>query len=634
MASPRRCLAAIAVLAALLFPATASAQDVLGSIIEPIQRLWSGEAKNPVAYEVTLSVTENEGDLKDKLEEASALITESAHGAPSTPALLALARAEPARLTAALYQQGYYSGRISITVADERIDAPATQIELPEEGTIPIAVTVQPGPLFHFGRIRIADTGGKTPDGDTADIAEAVGLRSGAPAKSRAVLAAGNRLVAFWKDRGHAFAQVSSRDVIADHASRTLDVAFTVDPGRPTQFGAVEITGAERFDTDLLRSRAGIHEGEGYSPETLSAARKRLAKLDGLRGVRIIEGEKPDAHGRIPLLIEVTERKPNFVGANAAVSSVDGAEIGAYWGHRNVLGGGEALRIEGTISNLGGDAVEDLEYQVKISLTRPSIANAYTDYRTTVAFKHEVPDSYESDEATLSIGLAHQFSPMLTGELAAKSSWIQTQDDLFGESEYVLLSLPGELVYDSRDNPLDAASGWRGALFAEPAVDLYNSGAFVKTKAQLSAYAQIGEEPRIVAAARLGAGTIVGADVEDVPATARFLAGGGGSVRGYVYRSVSPQIGGERIGGLSVAEISAELRISITETIGIVPFVDAAFVTRDSFFGGGGELALGAGLGLRYYTPIGPIRFDLATPLNRLDDEPEIVFYVGLGQAF
>ncbi|NJM35891.1 MAG: BamA/TamA family outer membrane protein [Rhodomicrobium sp.] len=127
---------------------------------------------------------------------------------------------------------------------------------------------------------------------------------------------------------------------------------------------------------------------------------------------------------------------------------------------------------------------------------------------------------------------------------------------------------------------------------------------------------------------------IAGADLEDVPATARFLAGGGGSVRGYAYRSVSPEIDGERPGGLSVADFSGELRIKVSETLGIVPFIDAAIVTNDSFFGGDSEIAAGAGLGFRYHTPIGPIRLDIATPLNRLDDEADIVFYVGLGQAF
>jgi len=232
-----------------------------------------------------------------------------------------------------------------------------------------------------------------------------------------------------------------------------------------------------------------------------------------------------------------------------------------------------------------------------------------------------------------SAGIVHRFTPELTGNLALQTSWLQTEDAL-GVNEFFLLSLPAELVNDTRDNTLDPTEGWRSALFAEPVTDLQNSASYVRTRAQISTYAKLGGTPGIVAAARLGAGTIAGAGLQDVPAPDRFLAGGGGSVRGYAFRSVRPLIGDDRIGGLSVVELSGELRIRVTDTIGIVPFIDAAFVSSDSFFAGDSETVVGAGLGLRYYTAIGPIRLDVATPLDRLNDDPEVVVYVGLGQAF
>ena len=623
----------VVLVAASTLTRAARAEDGIGSLLAPIQELWSGKKKNAVAFEVKLSVAGDNGDLEDTLEETSSLVSESDAGAPSAATLLALAREEPARLTAALYQEGYYSGRITVAVAGRAVEEIGPDFAAPEAGPIPVTIDVDPGPLFHFGRIAIANGDEVAPAGANADFAETAGLVEGAPARSRAILEAGNRIVASWKERGHAFAKVVSRNVTADHAAQTIDVAFTVDPGPAARFGEVEVKGAERFETELLRSRAGIPAGERYSPEALKAARKRLSKLDGLRGVRIVEGDTPDTEGRIPITIEVTERKARYFGANAAVSSVDGAEVGAYWGHRNVFGGGESLRLDATVSNLGSNAAKDLEYETKLSLTRPSIANAYTDYKMTLAVKHEEPDSYQSDEATFSVGAAHQFSPFLTGEAAVKTSWIQTED-VFGDSEFVLLSLPGELVYDTRDNPLDATRGWRGALFAEPAADLLNSTAFVRTHAQLSGYTEISKTPRVVVAGKVGVGTVAGADLEDVPATSRFLAGGGGSVRGYAFRSIGPDFAGESVGGLSIVEMSGELRIQVTDSIGIVPFVDAAFVNSDSFFGGDSETAVGVGVGLRYHTAIGPIRFDVATPLDKLAGEPEVVFYVGLGQAF
>jgi translocation and assembly module TamA len=635
MANAKLSLAIAALTGLCLLSGPAHAQDEEGGILQSIQNWWSGKPAKAIAFEATLTVADDPDDLEDKLEDASALVTESDQGASSVTNLLALARDEPARLTAALYAEGYYSGKIEVRIGEQLIDDTVREITLPQDGPAQVTITVEPGPLFHFRRIAISYRGKSAPDnGGVDDLAEKVGLSSGAPAKSSAILKATDGIIAYWKERGHAFAKIGARDVTADHAARTVDVAFTVEPGAPTQFGDVKIKGAERFETELLRSRADIPVGEPYSPRRLKEARKRLTKLNGLRGVRIIEGEAPDADGRIPILIEVTERKARYIGANAAVSSIDGAEIGAYWGHRNIFGGGENLRVEGTVSNLGGDAANGLEYEAKISLTRPSIASAYTDYKTALSFKHEEPESYRSDEAALSYGIIHQFSRALTGELAVKGSWIQIDEDAFGESEFLIVSLPGELIYDTRDNPLDAKEGWRGSLAAEPSYDLENSTSFVKSYGQISGYTEISKTPSVVAAARIGAGTIAGADQEDVPATSRFLAGGGGSVRGYAYRIVGPEIDDEIVGGLSIVEASAELRIKVSETLGVVPFVDAAYVTNDSFFSGGSATAIGVGLGLRYYTSIGPIRLDVAFPLDKLDGEPVVAFYVGLGQAF
>jgi translocation and assembly module TamA len=132
-------------------------------------------------------------------------------------------------------------------------------------------------------------------------------------------------------------------------------------------------------------------------------------------------------------------------------------------------------------------------------------------------------------------------------------------------------------------------------------------------------------------------GTIVGGDTEDIPATRRFFLGGGGSIRGYEYRSVGPRENGEVIGGLSFFEASGEARFRVTDTIGVVPFSDAGAAFEDPIPDFSEHISFGAGMGLRYHTPLGPLRFDVAAPLNREGHSlgfDSIAFYVGLGQAF
>ena len=154
---------------------------------------------------------------------------------------------------------------------------------------------------------------------------------------------------------------------------------------------------------------------------------------------------------------------------------------------------------------------------------------------------------------------------------------------------------------------------------------------FTRAHVAASGYYAFDEDARVILAGRIGAGGFLDAPgrLELIPSNYRFYAGGAGSIRGYRFQSVSP-FGpfGVTVGGRSQFDASLEARVKITETIGIVPFFDAggAYASQfPRFFGG---------VGARYYTPIGPIRLDVAAPINpRRGDQP-IVLYVSIGQSF
>ncbi|NNF80928.1 MAG: outer membrane protein assembly factor, partial [Rhizobiales bacterium] len=208
-------------------------------------------------------------------------------------------------------------------------------------------------------------------------------------------------------------------------------------------------------------------------------------------------------------------------------------------------------------------------------------------------------------------------------------------DDAFGRNSYTLFSLPTSLKYDTRNNVLDPTSGVFALLSAEPLVEVDSSALFFAGDAELRSYFSVDEASRYVLAARAVVGTIAGAKLAEIPAHRRFYAGGGGSVRGYDHLDIGPRIAGfGATGGLSRVEGSLEARLKLTDTIGIVPFVDAGLVTARTLFGGNDDFQIGAGLGLRYYTAVGPIRLDIAVPVNPRPGDPDFAFYAGIGQAF
>ncbi|MBC7156121.1 MAG: BamA/TamA family outer membrane protein, partial [Rhodobacteraceae bacterium] len=125
-----------------------------------------------------------------------------------------------------------------------------------------------------------------------------------------------------------------------------------------------------------------------------------------------------------------------------------------------------------------------------------------------------------------------------------------------------------------------------------------------------------------------------GARLRETPRDMLFYSGGGGSVRGQPYQSLGVFVlrADQKSGGRSFFATSGEVRLDVTEAIGLVGFVDAGFVSPDEFLSEG-DWHSGAGLGLRYATPIGPIRLDVAAPVSGTTGEG-VQIYVGIGQAF
>ena len=159
---------------------------------------------------------------------------------------------------------------------------------------------------------------------------------------------------------------------------------------------------------------------------------------------------------------------------------------------------------------------------------------------------------------------------------------------------------------------------------------------FLRLELDGSTYYSVIDKERLILAARAKLGMMAGDSANAIPAPKRFYSGGGGSVRGYQYQTVGPlDANNDPIGGRSLLEVGFEARVKITDSIGIVPFIEGGNVYESMAPDFSGEFLWGAGLGFRYYTAIGPIRLDVAVPLNKrpnVDDSYQI--YISIGQAF
>jgi translocation and assembly module TamA len=584
-------------------------------------------------YALDLTIAGADDDLSKSIRNASSLAREEARPPPGTAGLIARARGDYGRILAALYAQGYYGGSVRILVAGAPVETMRPDAELPDPA--PVSVAVEPGPLFHFGSVVIdgMPAGPMSREDEQALDLEDWELTEGSVARSGAILDAEGRLMELWRQRGHPKARIAVRDVVADHRALTVDVRLVAEPGRAASFGTIEITGAERMDPTYISWLAGIAPGDRYDPDELERARKRLQDLGVLASVAVVEADSVGPDGILPITFNISERKRRLIGGGVSYSTVDGAALEGYWMHRNLFGHAESLRFDASVSRIGAEGLADLSYAAATTFRRPGVFTPDTDLTLQLGAKREFVDAYESRTINAKAGLEHRFSERLTGSTAINTEWADIED-AFGDNRFLLVSLPTKLEYDSRDNKLDPTEGLRGTLEAEPFADFAGNTISLVTRGTLSGYLSLADEDRLVLAARGSLGSIIGGELEDIPATRRFYLGGGGSIRGYEYRSVGPRIGGEVVGGLSFFEASAELRYRLTDLIGIVPFIDAGAAYEGPIPNFSETIRIGAGIGLRYYTPLGPLRFDVAMPLNPEDGDAAIAFYVGLGQAF
>lgn len=593
---------------------------------------------DPQKYTVEIAPGAPEETVK-LIEGASGLAADKEKPASGAAGLLAKARGDYRRILGALYADGRYGGTISIKVDGREASDIPPDAELSDPA--PVVISVDPGPQFLFASARIRNVAPPPTDPkDVVELPQDEGYRQGDVARSTAIVRAERLVVDAWREQGYPKARIVSRDVTADHDRNTIDASINADPGRQAAFGPTDVTGTERMDPEYVAFVTGLQPGREYDPDEIERAKKRLSRLEVFRSARIEEAEAVTNDGLLPITVAVQEQKLRRVGVGGSYSTLDGAGFETYWLHRNLFGHAERLRLDAKVSGIGGQSYDpqDYNYTVGISFTRPAIYTPDTDFIASIIGERKVLDAYTQTSVTAEAGFTHIFSDELTGKLTANVSKSRFEDDYFGEREFLTAGLVGGLTYDSRDSKVDATRGYYLEGLLSPFYEFEYGSFATKFTAEGRTYYGFGADNRFVLAGRLKLGTIVGAEIAELPPDQLFFAGGGGSVRGYAYRNIGVNVDRDGdsyvIGGRSLIESSVEARVRITDTIGAVGFVDAGYVGEESFPDFAEDLRLGVGAGIRYNTGLGPIRLDVAVPLDRTDDDPSFAFYVGIGQAF
>jgi translocation and assembly module TamA len=540
--------------------------------------------------------------------------------------LIAAARADYGRILAALYARGYYSVVIRIAI-DGREAAAIRALEVPTSISV-INVVVDPGPAFVLGQTRIA------PLAPRSELP--VPFAPGRPAESAVVSDAVAASIRAWRDVGNAKAEVANQSVIANHRAAQLDVDVALNPGPKLRFGPLAVDGAERMREERIVKIAGLPSGETFSETELRKAERRLQRTGIFSSVTLVEDDEITAPDLLGITAQLVEQKPRRYSLGAELSTVDGISLTGSWLHRNLLGGGERLELEADVTNIGSD-ISGVDYGFSVTLDRPATLTPDTTAGVVFRFAHADEIDYSLDGVEFGLALSHIYSDELTARAELTFAYLTGRDPQ-GDFDYQSLSLPVGVTWDRRDIVVNPTRGFYLDAEVQPFLGVNDTESGVRATMDGRAYRSLGADGRFIVAARLQGGAVLGPEILEVPRDLLFYSGGGGTVRGHPYRSLGVSISRGfgpqfQIGGAYFVAGSLELRAKVTDTIGLVGFVDAGSVGIDGFLDDSANSHAGAGLGVRYDTGIGPIRFDIASPISG-DTGDGVQFYVGLGQAF
>lgn len=533
---------------------------------------------------------------------------------------------------AVLRSQGYYAYHVEADVADQNGDDGAGEREPPQP-----VVRIEPGPVFRFADPAIAWIGDTPIPEVQGAAAEAMDLPAGRPGRAEEVLEAEGRVLVAAQSRGYADARVGERQIIVDHADNTMRPTFRIEAGRLVRLNGVELSTEGRTNPAWVTRLAPWDAGDVYDPQDVAELERRLLDTGVYDAVAVAlrPGEFETPEGYRPVLVSLTDRPPRSIELGVGFSTSEGVGVDARWTRYNRLRRADTLTVIGRLA--------EIEQRLEGRVSLPHWRKPQRTLTLAAAAYNEQTDAYDQMALSVSADLTRRygktsyltFGAALEAARTAERVSLNNAVVLGEERDTITATLLGAFAMDRSDDPLDPRRGWRLEARAEPTLTGGDASlAYLRTQGQVTGYLPLRAEGGTVAAGRLKLGAILGGDIPGVPAGRRFYAGGGGSVRGYAYQAIGPRLSDNTPqGGLSLFEASIELRHRLTERWGVVGFVDAGAVGSETT-PTGADYSAGAGIGVRYDLGFGPIRADIAVPLDKREGDADFQVYLSIGQSF
>ena len=581
------------------------------------------------------------------------------------------------RIEAYYRERGYYEARVE-----------DVQVTPAGRGLVKVVFRVREGRPVRVSKVTVT---GLDEAPDARQRVEKLPIAEGQVFTEGAYDAARGALLGALHGTGWADAEVIQAATVLPE-NGTAEVSYAVRPGTRWRFGPIYVAGASAVPRDRIREQvtASIKPGEWWDESRLAAAQARVFELAVFGGVRITRGTPDPASGTLPVVVAVREapfrtlRAGPGLGFQATRWEAHGL-VG--WQHRNFLGdlrrvGADLRAGYAWVPNPVKPAKEGPVALLSTEFQQPGAITRWIDTSARLELERGVLDAYDFFAERLKLGLPLRLAPRWTIVPSYNLEVYQLSNyatdftpgaptDGTGpalenceRSVCLLTYLEQRVAWDGRDDSVNTRRGYYVALSVQEAFHVATFGyRYLRVVPEARAFYPLGRRTVLALRARAGALIPLGEEGEP-PIVARFTAGGPLSMRGYYTNRLAKMVRqrGEwvAVGGNGLADGSVELRFELERNFGAAVFLDGGSVSDASSLPTAYQTALdptrvqwAAGVGLRYRTPFGPLRVDVAARLPGREDagefppvpytfwpdgkphrEPIVAVHLALGEAF
>jgi translocation and assembly module TamA len=531
-------------------------------------------------------------------------------------------RADRQLLIDILTSEGFYDATVDVS----------TEV-LEQAQPTSIILTVVTGRRYYLGAI-LFDAPKVEP---TELISSNFVPKTGDPIVADTILAAEANISIKLPENGYPFAKVGQRDILLDGDTGLGDYTLPVDTGARSYFGTVKTEGMKAFDAQHIGILRRFKQGDLYDARKVDDMRAALVATGLLSTVSVepVPSSEiaPDGTPYADLLVRQEAGPPRTIAVSAGYGTGEGLRIEGSWTHRNLFPPEGALSAKAVLGTQ--------EQALGLNFSRSNAGRRDRNVELGASALHSNYDAFDAFTGKLAGTISYLSTPIWQKKFTYSYGFellgtYESEFDLTLQARdrriYYIAALPGQIGFDKSDNLLNPNKGFRLNLRLSPEASL-GSGTQFYARAMLEGSYYYSVNDSLILAGRARVGSIAGIERGDLAPSRRYYGGGGGSVRGFGFQQLGPKDpNGDPIGGRSTNEAAVEVRYRFGN-FGAVGFVDAGQVYESSIpkFD---DWRFGVGIGGRFYTNFGPVRLDIATPINRQQGESKISVYVSIGQAF